>query len=93
MLLQLADVERLDASACASGSGRTSAWAGNASVGSAQQVVPRAEHSAVLVQADINEVNKTAHTIKSRLEALDNANKKAITQPVRATLLEPAAPC
>ena len=34
-------------------------------------------------QADINEVNKTAHTIKARLEALDNANKKAITQPVR----------
>ncbi len=46
---------------------------------------------AVLAQADINEVNKTAHTIKSRLEALDNANKKAITQPVRATLPEPAA--
>lgn len=34
------------------------------------------------VQADINQVNKTAHGIKSRLEALDAANKKALTQPV-----------
>ena len=41
-------------------------------------------HCRADMQADINEVNKTAHTIKSRLEALDNANKKAITQPVRA---------
>ena len=36
------------------------------------------------LQADINEVSKTAHTIKARLEALDNANKKALTQPVCA---------
>lgn len=35
------------------------------------------------MQAEINQVNKTAHGIKSRLEALDSANKKALTQPVR----------
>ena len=44
-----------------------------------------------MVQADINEVNKTAHTIKTRLEALDLANKKAITQPVCAAVSYPAA--
>ncbi len=49
-----------------------------------------ADHSNMHGQADINEVNKTAHTIKARLEALDNANKKAITQPVSRVLI-PAA--
>lgn len=32
------------------------------------------------MQADINEVNKTAHTIKARLEALDKDNAKALKQ-------------
>lgn len=40
-------------------------------------------HSACL-QADINEVNKIAHTIKARLEKLDGDNAKALKQPVGA---------
>lgn len=48
-----------------------------------QNLRPANLHTHCPLQGDINEVNKTAHTIKARLEKLDADNAKALRQTVR----------
>lgn len=43
------------------------------------------------MQDDIDEVNKTAHQVKQRLERLDKLNQQALSKPVRLSWLSQAS--
>ncbi len=40
------------------------------------------------MQDDIDEISKTAHQVKARLERLDKMNEQALSRPVRPLLTE-----